>query len=73
MPDPFTPEQLHHLHTLWRSIIHERRYPLLGRWLVIVVDDWFVTLEIAQRWVVGRANRFSPHAVWFAGRLEDTP
>ena len=71
MPEPFTPEQLAHLHELWRGIIHERRYPLLGPWLVLVVDDWFVTLEVARRWLVGRALRSGPGAGWFAGRLED--
>ena len=73
MPEPFTPEQLRHLHGLWRVIIHERRYPLLGRWLVLVEDDWTVRLEVARRWVVIHGRRGSPYTGWFAGRLEDTP
>ena len=73
MPEPFTPEQLHHLHDLWRAIISERRYRLLGPWLVLVVDDLAITLEVAHRWVVGRPTRHSPLSGWFAGRLEDTP
>lgn len=73
MPEPFTPAQLERLHHLWRVLISERRTRLLGPWLVLVTDDWSVTLEMAQRWVVGRARQGSPLPGWFAGRLEPTP
>ena len=73
MTEPFTPAELERLHALWRAIISERRTRLLGPWLVLVQDDWSVTLEVARRWVVGHPTRHSPLSGWFAGRLEDAP
>lgn len=73
MPEPFPPAQLERLHQLWRAILHERRTRLLGPWLVLVRDDWSVTLEVARCWVVGRVRGSRLLAGWFAGRLEDAP
>jgi hypothetical protein len=65
-----TPEQHRRMLQLWEAVASERRTPLLGAWLVLSRDTWSVTLEVAQRWMIGRARRGSPLSGWFAGRLE---
>jgi hypothetical protein len=67
---PLTPDQHRRLLQLWEAVASERRTALCGQWLVLTRDPWSVTVEVAQRWVLGRARETSPLSGWFAGRLQ---
>jgi hypothetical protein len=48
----------------------ERQIPLLGPWLVLTINPWWYTLDLAGWWLLAKARH--PRSLrqgWFAGRL----
>ena len=59
------------LTALLKVVQSHRAYKVCGRWLVINIDLWFVTVEIVQRWQIG-IDRAGWRSRPFWGRVKES-